>query len=87
MSGRVFFFPDLYTVLIHGPRLGGVVTDECGEYLHHGRMVFCGITGNPLEAVDTADAHVELVRAELVDGLGVAIGHLSLLGQLERASG
>jgi hypothetical protein len=28
------------------------------------------------------DPHVELVRAELVDRLGVAVGHLPLLGQL-----
>ena len=67
------------------PRLAGVLADECGEYLHHGGVVFGGIPGDPLEGVDAADAHVELVRAELLDGLGVAVGYLPLLGQLERA--
>ena len=69
------------------PRLAGVLPDECGEYLHHGGMVFGGIPGDPLEGIDAADAHVELVRAELLDGLGEAVGYLSLLGQFERAPG
>jgi hypothetical protein len=41
----------------------------------------------PLEGIDAAYAHVELVRAELLDGLGDAVGHLALLGQLEPAPG
>jgi hypothetical protein len=32
-------------------------------------MIFGGIPGDPLEGVDAADAHVELVRAKLLDGL------------------
>jgi hypothetical protein len=67
------------------PLLAGMLTDERGEHLHDGRVVFGGIAGDPLEGVDAADAHVELVRAELLDGLGVAVRHLTLLGQLERA--
>jgi hypothetical protein len=50
-------------------------------------VVFGGIPRHPLESVDAAEAHVELVRAELLDGLGEAVGHLALLGQLERAPG
>jgi len=65
------------------PLLAGVLPDECGEHLHHGRVVFGGIPGHPLEGVDAADAHVELVGAELLDGLGVAIGYLPLSGQVE----
>ena len=64
-----------------------MLADERGEYLHHRRVVLGGVAGHPLEGVDAADAHVELVRAELLDGLGVAVGHLALLGQLERAPG
>jgi hypothetical protein len=65
------------------PRLAGVLTDERGEDLHHGRVVFGGITGDPLEGVDAADAHVELFGSELLDGLGVAVGHLPFAGQGE----
>ena len=60
-----------------------MVADECGEYLHHGRVVFCGITGNPLEGVDAADAHVELFGSELLDGLGIAVSYLPFAGQVE----
>jgi hypothetical protein len=67
-------------------RLAGALTDECGEYLHHGGVVFCGIAGDPLKGVDAADAHVELIRAELLNGLGEAVGHLALLGQLMGAT-
>ena len=49
-------------------------------------MVFGGIPGYPLEGVDAADPHVELVRAELLDGLGVTVGYLALLGQLMGAT-
>jgi hypothetical protein len=38
-----------------------VLADERGEYLHDGRVVFGGIAGYPLESVDAADAHVDLV--------------------------
>jgi hypothetical protein len=35
-----------------------------------------------LQGVGAADPYVELVGAELFDRLGVAVGHLALLGQL-----
>ena len=53
--------PLLRTFAIHWPRLLGVLPDERGKYLHHGGMVFFGIAGDPLEGIDAADAHVELV--------------------------
>ena len=46
----------------------------------HLRSVLGQCAGHALQGVDAADAHVELVRAELLDGLGVTAGHLSLLG-------
>ena len=68
---------------LHWPGLAGVLADEGGQHLHDGGVVPGGITADPLEGVDAADAHVELVRAELLDGLGVAVGHLPLAGQGE----
>ena len=65
------------------PLLTGVLPDERGEHLHHGGMIFGGIPSDPLEGVDAADAHIELVRAELLDGLGVTVRHLPLAGQGE----
>jgi len=55
------------------------------EHLHHGQVVSRGVAGDAFDGVDAADAHVELVPAELLDGLGIAVGHLPLLSQLERA--
>lgn len=48
-----------------------------------GGIIFGGIPGHPLEGIDAADAHVELVRAELLDGLGIAVSHLPFAGQGE----
>ena len=43
------------------------------------------IVGDTLQRVDAADPHVEpLVRAELVDGFGVAVGHLTLFRVREK---
>ena len=39
------------------------------------------------EGVDAAEANIEVVVAELLDGLGVAVGQVAPLGQLKRASG
>jgi hypothetical protein len=64
-----------------------VLADERGEHLHHGRMVFCGVPGDALQRVDATDPHVELVRAELLDGLRVAVSYLSFAGQMEGARG
>src|SRR5205807_8534274 len=43
--------------------------------------LLCGVTGDALQGVDAADAHVELVGAELLDRLRVAVSHLALSGQ------
>jgi hypothetical protein len=60
-----------------------MLPDKCGEHLHHGGVVFGGIAGDPLEGVDAADAHVDLLVAELLDGLGEAVSHLPFSGQGE----
>jgi hypothetical protein len=63
-----------------------VLADERGEHLHHGRVVSGRVAGDTLQGVDAADPHVEpLVRAELLDRLGVAVSDLPLLGQFEGA--
>src|SRR5271165_517773 len=49
-----------------------MLADERGEHLYHGRVVSRGVAGDALQGVDAADAYVELVRAELLDGLRVA---------------
>jgi hypothetical protein len=48
---------------------------------HHGRVVPRRVQRYPLQRVDAADPHIELVRSELLDRLGVTVGHLPLLGQ------
>src|SRR5580693_283973 len=49
---------------------------ERGEHLHHDWVVFARVVSDAFEGVDTADAHVNLVRAELLDRLRVAVGYL-----------
>ena len=83
MSGRV---PVALASGVPGwqwPLLAGVLADERGQDLYDGRMVSGGVAGDALQGVDAADPHVELVGAELLDRLGVAVGHLPLLGQLD----
>jgi hypothetical protein len=46
-------------------------------------VVSCGVASDTLQRVDAADAHVQLLGAELLDGLGVAVGHLPFAGQGE----
>jgi hypothetical protein len=65
-----------------------VLPDEGTQDLHHSRLVpLRGVLGEPFQGVDAAQAHVEVVAAQLLDGLGVAIGDVTLLGHLEGASG
>jgi hypothetical protein len=44
-------------------------------------VVSLEVHGDALQGVDTAQVHVELVRAELLNGLGVAVGDVALLGE------
>jgi hypothetical protein len=41
--------------------------------------------GDALKGVDATNPYIKLVRAELLDCLGVPICHLGLLSKLERA--
>jgi hypothetical protein len=50
-------------------------------------VVALGVHGDALQDVDAAQVHVELVRAELLDGLGVAVGGVALLGEPVGADG
>ena len=82
LCGRRFFrgFP-------FGSR-GGVLADVGGEDLHNGPVVARGVVGDALEGVDGAesDLDVGLVAiefAELLDGLGIAVGDVTLLHDLD----
>jgi hypothetical protein len=50
-------------------------------------MVAGRIPGDAFQRVDAADADVEFVGAQVLDGLGIAVGHLPLLGQQGRPAG
>jgi hypothetical protein len=67
----------------HWPLLAGVLADERGQDFDHRRVVAGRVAGNAFQRVDAANAHVKLVGAELLDRLGVAVGHMPLLGQLK----
>ena len=59
-----------------------VLSDEGTEYLDDRGVVSLGVDGDALKGVDAAQAHVEFIGgAELLDGLGVAVGELALLGE------
>ena len=51
-----------------------VHADERAEHFHHGGVISLGVASDALQCVDAADTDVRLVRAELLDGLGVAVG-------------
>ena len=61
------------------PLLMGVLANERGQDLHHRGMVSRGVTGDALERVNAANAHVKLVGAELLNSPGKAVRHLPLL--------
>jgi hypothetical protein len=44
-------------------------------------MVSLRVCGDALQGVDTAQPHVELVAAQLLDRFGVTVGDLTLLGE------
>ena len=48
-------------------------------------MVAGRIEHDALQRVDPAHPHAELVRPEVLDGPGIAVGHLPLLGHLQRS--
>ena len=60
-----------------------VVTDEGAKLkLDSGAVVF-GVLGEAFERVNAADADVSVLTAELLDRLGVTLGHLPLLSEFE----
>jgi hypothetical protein len=48
-----------------------VLSHEGAEHLHYRWMIPSGVSGDALQGVDPAQPHVELVGAELLDGLGI----------------
>ena len=46
-------------------------------------MVSCRVAGDAFQGVDAADTHVEFLGAELLDGLGITVGHLAFARQGE----
>src|SRR6266498_2062908 len=55
---------------------------NAAKTFHDGGVVSGGVSCDALQRIDAADAHVELVGAELLDRLDIPVGRLSLLGQL-----
>ena len=54
------------------------LADEGGQVLHHRPVVLGAFLRNPLERVDTAQPHLQLVTAELLDRLAEALGYAPL---------
>jgi hypothetical protein len=67
--------------------LWAVLAHEGGEHLHDGAVIAGRVAGDALQGIDPAQAHIEPVVAELLDGLGEAIGDLPLAVQLKGSGG
>jgi hypothetical protein len=68
------------------PRLARVLADEGGQNFHDSRVIPGRVAGDTLQGVDGTDPHVEFAGSQLLDGLGIAVGHLTLLAQNECAT-
>jgi hypothetical protein len=53
------------------------------QYLNHGGVIPLGILGDALQGVNPTESDSELLVAELLDGLGVPVGDVALLGYLK----
>jgi hypothetical protein len=80
----IFWKPGLVLV-----ERSAVHPDEGAQDLDDGGLVSVPtrVVRNLLQGVDAAQADIEVVVAELLDGLGVAVGEMPSLGQFEGASG
>jgi hypothetical protein len=70
-------------------RNGAVLAQVGGEHLHDRPVQLGRVAGDLLQRVDAADADIELLRpvlAELIDGLGEALGGLAPALQLEHGA-
>jgi hypothetical protein len=56
---------------------------DSGQDFHHRGVISGGVAGYSFQGVDGADAHVGLFGAKVLDRLGVAVGHLPLLSELD----
>jgi hypothetical protein len=65
----------------------GMSPYEGGEHLSNCRPVGGRVSSNPLKRVNPTDPHIELVVADLVDGAGVPLGDLTLLGDTKLLAG
>jgi hypothetical protein len=61
--------------------------DIGGEHFHNRPVVSWRVAGNPFQSVDAAEAELELVAPELIDGSGKAVGDLTFLRDKDPAPG
>ena len=63
--------------------------NESAQDFHDGGLVSApgGVVGDLFKGVDATKTHVELVVAQLSDGLGVPVGKLASLREFEGARG
>src|SRR5215470_5136408 len=68
------------------PPLTGMFADDGGQDLYHRGVVAGGLAGHSFQGIDAADTDVKpLLGVELLDRLGIAVGHLPLRGEFEGA--
>lgn len=60
-----------------------MAADKRGKYVANHGAVGRGVTGEPLQRIDSSEPNVELDMAELIDRSGEPLGDLSLLCNLE----
>jgi hypothetical protein len=53
--------------------------DEGGQVLHHRPVIIRAFPRNPLQRIDATQAHLKLVAAKLLNGLGEAFRDAALL--------
>ena len=60
-----------------------MLTDKRREHFDNRWMVARGVDHDPFQRVDRAQPHIQTVRSELFDGLGVPVGDMAFAGQAE----
>ena len=57
--------------------------DERSEELHHSRLVPGVLRSYSFQRINSADAHVEIVRTDLLNRLGIPVGELRFAGGVD----